>query len=183
MKTILKDFIAPILALSLICLAMAGTLALINHVTEPIIAEAAADRALETMRELIPEADDFIRMEDNLLSRIHAIYSTPNNVGFIIVVNVRGFGGEMRVMNGIGYDGTFLGSYVLSHNETISFANRVFGIRDEYESRGESLLDVDAISGATVTFRAYQNALNYALSAFDIIFSQSLGEHGGVADE
>ena len=169
MRSIIRDFAAPILALSMICLVMAGALALINHVTEPIIVEAAAERALETMRELIPDADEFVRIDTDLPDYVHAAYKAANNTGYIIVINVRGFGGQMRVMNAVDPNGGFIGSYVLAHSETISFANRVFAVRDEHEQRGESLLDVDAVSGATVTFRAYQNANRLALEVFDLI--------------
>jgi len=169
MKNFLKDFAAPILALSVICLVMAGALAMVNHITYPVIAEAAAERALETMRDLIPDADEFVRIENELPEYVHAAYRTTNNVGVIVVINVRGFGGEMRIMNAISQNGELIGSSVLSHSETISFANRVFAARDDRELHGESLLDVDAVSGATVTFRAYQNANRLALEVFNMI--------------
>ena len=176
----MKDFIYPILALSLICLVMAGSLALVNNVTYPIIKEAAEERAYETMRQITPHVTQFelldIEQFDHLpitsayraigqLDYIMQIWTE----GYIFIINTHGFGGEMQVMVGISWDGRILGSSVLAHNETISFANRVFAISNEQESNGRSLLDVDAVSGATRTFRAYQNALNYAIEAFEIV--------------
>ena len=165
-----NDFIFPILALSLICLVMAGTLALVNNVTYPIIEEAAYYRAIEAMRNIIPQADDFLIVEsDNLPAAVVAAHKAANDTGYIFIVSTRGFGGEMLIMTGIDINGNFIGSSVLAHSETISFANRVFAVRDDYEARGQSLLEVDAITGATISFRAYQHAVRYAHEAFDAL--------------
>lgn len=165
-----KDFLFPILSLSLICLVMAGALALVNNVTHPIIEEAAYHRAVEAMRNIIPQADDFVEIEPGTMpTAIIAAYRATNGAGYIFIVRTRGFGGEMLIMNGICPDGNFIGSSVLAHNETISFANRVFAVRDDYEARGQSLLEADVITGATRSFRAYQYAIRYAHEAFEAI--------------
>ena len=165
----IKDFVFPILALSLICLIMAGALALVNDVTQPIIEEAAALRQFEAMQDIIPAADEFLPLELSLLpDSIVAAFRAGNGTGYIFVARVRGFGGDMRIMTGLAADGTFIRSTVLSHSETVSFANRVFGERDTIEAGGGNLLDLDAISGATLTFRAYQAALRAAKEAFEM---------------
>ena len=162
-----NDFIYPILALSLICLVMAGALAFINDITQPIIEEAAYIRANEMMRSIIPDADEFAKLDTEALpGAVVAAYRAANGAGYIFIVSTRGFGGEMLVMSGINADGGFAGSSVLAHSETISFANRVLAVRDDYEARGQSLLEADAITGATRTFRAYQDAIRYAYEAF-----------------
>ena len=165
-----KDFLFPILSLSLICLVMAGALAMVNNVTHPIIEEAAYYRAAQAMRSIIPAADEFVQIESDALPlAVVAAYRAVNGAGYIFIVSTRGFGGEMLIMNGICPAGHFLGSSVLSHNETISFANRVFAVRDQYEARGQSLLEADVITGATRSFRAYQDAIRYAHEAFDAL--------------
>ena len=170
-----NDFLFPILALSLICLIMTGALALVNNVTHPIIEEAAYIRAAEAMRNIIPQADEFVKIEsDTLPAAVAAAYRAVNGEGYIFIIRTRGFGGEMLIMNGICQNGNFVGSSVLAHNETISFANRVFALRDQYEAYGQSLLDADGITGATRTFRAYQYAVRYALEAFDALRESEL---------
>ena len=165
----IRDYVFPILALSLICLVMAGALALVNDVTYPVIQEAAAVRQFEAMQNIIPAADEFAAIDlAPFPDSIVAAYRALNGAGYIFVARARGFGGEMRIMSGLTANGEFIASTVLAHSETISFANRVFGYRDMYEARGQNLLDVDAISGATLTFRAYQQALNEALRVFEI---------------
>ena len=168
-----KDFVFPILALSLICLVMTAALAVVNETTKPIIESAAIERQFAAMQDIIPSADAFIEMEiEPLPSTIVSAYRAINETGYIFIVRSGGFGGEMRIMSGWTMDGRFIASRVLQHIETVSFANRVFGIRDSYESQGQSLLEVDAISGATITFRAYQRALSDAKEALEIVRGQ-----------
>ena len=165
----IKDYVFPVLVLSLICLIMTADLALVNNAAYPVIQEAAAARQFEAMQNIIPAADDFAAIDlTGLPDAVAAAYRALNGEGYIFVVRVRGFGGEMRIMSGLTASGDFIASTVLAHSETVSFANRVFGYRDAYGARGQSLLYVDAISGATLTFRAYQQALKEIFNAFEI---------------
>ena len=168
-----KDFIVPILAMSLICLFMTGALAFVNNITQPIIEVAAAQRADEAMRILIPEADSFIPIEspesDNFPPAIREAYRSANGVGYIFIVTTRGFGGEKSIMIGLCDVGDFHGSTVLAHNETISFANRVFQVRDYLEEQGKNLLYIDTLSGATQTLEAYQQGLILVFEAFETL--------------
>ena len=165
-----KDFVMPILALSLICLVMAGALTLVNNVTHPVITEAAAQRAEAARREMIPGADDFTAVEDERLpGSIIAAYATTNDVGYVFIVSVRGYGGEMRIIAGVDENGNIIRSSVLAHSETVGLGTGVFDVAAYMEAGGGSLLDVDAISGSTITLNAYRLALGDALEAFEII--------------
>ena len=168
-----KDFIAPILVMSLICLVMTGILAIVNNITEPIIEAAGRERADEAMIALIPDADSFIPISypksAHFPSAVREAYQAANGAGYIFIVCTNGFGGEKRIMVGLCDMGYFNGSTVLSHNETISFANRVFEVRDYLETQGKSLLDIDTISGATQTLDAYQQAIEYVYIALETL--------------
>jgi len=163
----MQDFIKPVLALSLICLVMAGALALVNNVTAPIILEAAAERAAVARLAIIPEANEFILIEnDNFPLNVVEAFTTTNNVGYIFVVNSRGFGGTMRIMVGIAPGGNIIRSEILAQEESPGFADRVSASVD---AAGGNILYVDAVSGATVTFGAYKGAVEAAFEAFEII--------------
>ena len=166
----MQDFVKPILALSLICLFMAGALALVNGATQPIIVAAAAERAEAARRDIIPHADDFVLVEHaDFAASIIEAYSTTNNVGHIFIVAVRGYGGEMRVIIGVDSNGGIIRSLVLSHAETVGLGTRVFDMAASMEAGGGSLLDIDTIAGSTITTDAYQLALQEALSAFELL--------------
>jgi electron transport complex protein RnfG len=168
-----KEFIAPILALSLICLMMAGALSLINNVTEPIITAAAAERAEQARKDIIPMAHDFVLIEsDDLPPNViyaHKAVARGDVIGYTFIVNTKSFGGDMRIIVGIDAEGRIIKSSVLAHSDTVGFIARVISVSDEAEERGSSLLDADAVSNATVSFNAYKRALETAAAAFEIV--------------
>jgi electron transport complex protein RnfG len=173
-KGMMKNYIAPILALSLICLVMAGALALVNNVTYPVIAEAAAERADQARRDIIPAAENFILIENDgftstILYAHRAVNRAGDMLGFTFIVSTKGFGGEMRIICGINPNGQIISSSILADSETISFVQRVAERSNELEHGGGSLLDIDAISNATVTFNAYRRALEDAMRAFQLV--------------
>jgi len=164
-----KDFVLPILSLTLICLAITGALVLVNNVTLPIITEAAVERAENARRDIIPHAVDFVLVEDERLPGSIIEAYTTNGEGYIFIVAVRGYGGEMRVIIGVNPDGSIISSSVLAHSETVGLGTIIFEISDYHEAGGGSLLDVDAVAGSTITLHAYQRTLSDALAAFEII--------------
>jgi electron transport complex protein RnfG len=163
-----KDFVLPILVLSLICLLMSGALAAANMITRPLIEQAAAGRAEAAMKEIIPQAEEFIPLdiEEGLPKTVREIYEAGGGKGFIIIVSAQGYGGEMLLMCGITPDGKIIKSTVLSHSETPGFGDKVFAAANEREARGEPF---DAVAGATISSRAYRNGLRDAVEAFEAI--------------
>ena len=165
-----KDFILPILSLSIICLIMAGALAIANSITYPVIADGAAQRAEAARRDIIPHAEEFVPIDAQPLPMsVIAAYMATNDAGYVFIVLVRGYGGEMRIIAGVDEEGQIIRSAVLSHSETVGLGTGVFDIAADMEYRGTSLLDVDAVSGSTITLHAYQQALADALAAFEML--------------
>ena len=170
-----NDFIMPVLVLTLICLIIAGALALINNITHPIIEEAAVERAYIAKREIIPEADEFILLEsDGMPKTVHEAYTTGNDTGYIfIIITDKGYGGDMRIICGISPEGKVIKSKVLSHTETQGLGTIVFDKAVEYEGLDKNLAGIDAIAGSTITSNAYKNAISDAFEAFEAV----RGEH------
>jgi len=168
-----KDFIMPIIVLSMICLFVTGALAVGNYFTQPVISAAAAERARQAMREIIPHADGFVSLElHGLPGAVNAAYESTNNAGYIFIVTTVGFGGNIRVMCGIDPDGRLIRTTVLSHEETPSFAARVFVESHVGQYWGRDISGIGGIytvSGATVTSAAFKNAIRYAFAAFEIV--------------
>ena len=168
-----KDFIMPIIVVSLICVIVTGVLALGHNLTQPIITAAAAERAGVAMRAIVPHADSFERVEMNGLPReIYAAYRISNNEGYIFIVTSSGFGGDMRVICGIDTDGRIIRTAVLSHTETLSFAAPVFAESHAGQYWGQDRNGVEGISlvaGSTITAVAFRNAVRYAFEAFEVL--------------
>ena len=175
-----KDFVMPILVLSLICLIMSGALAVVRSITQPVIEAAANERAEDAMREIIPEADEFVLLESNteeLPKSVTEIYGTANNTGYIFtVVSNSGYGGEIKLICGIDPNGEIIQITVLEHSETKGLGTKVFDKAVEYEGKDKNLEGIDAIAGATITSNAYKNAILDAFSAFEIVNITGEGE-------
>lgn len=168
-----KDFAAPILVLTVICLIVSGALAIGNAVTRPVIQDAAAERAEEARKEILPNAEEFVLLEiEGLPKTITEVYGTSNNAGFIFVITVHGYGGEIELACGIDNDGRILKCMTLAHKETKGLGTLVFDKEDEYAGKDKNLDGIDAVSGATITSTAYQNGIRDAFEAFEMIMME-----------
>ena len=179
------DIVKSILILSLICLFVAGALAVVNHFTYPKIKSDAAERAYGSRTKIIPEAEGFVMIDienlraNGLPETVVEIYKTTNNVGYIFTVYVKGFGREnLRLLCGVDMDGKIIKSnkddLVLSHSETPSYFNRVFTdlhLNRFWRNDKHGIQEIDVISGATITSNALKDAMRYALVAFELIRS------------
>lgn len=111
-----------------------------------------------------------------------------NVIGYIVsVISSEGYGGNIGLYVGIQMDGTIKGVSILEINETVGLgmeAGKVLAPQYEGKNVKEFLYtktgakeanEVDAISGATITTKAINNAVNMALN----MFWNDLNEAGG----
>ena len=171
MKDMFKNFIKPVLVLTCICLLVTALLAYINTVTSPIIAESEKKAAQEAMSEVLSQADSFKQVAfDTATERVTEIYRAENGAGYVFMLTTKGYGGDMKLICGVKADGTIEACKTLSHSETSGLGSKTAEdpYRDQYAGKNaETLNEVDAISGATISSTAYKNAIEEALEAFD----------------
>lgn len=167
-----KELIAPIVVLTVICLIITALLAFTNSVTSPIIEEAAAARAEEARMQTLPEADSFepIRV-DNLPETIREVYQATNGAGYVFMITVKGYGGEMQLICGIDNEGKITACKTLAHGETAGVGAKTAEepFRSQFTGVGEDLTGVSAISGATISSNAYIGAIQDAFTAFNLV--------------
>ena len=172
-KSAKSDFIAPIAVLSLICLVISGALAITNSFTEPIITSAAELRETAARKEMIPQADAYERIPiDGLPATIREAVRTTNDVGYVFTVVTNGYGGEVKVICGVGHDGNIIHSRVLEHSETEGLGSMIgdYSFSDQFDGRSKDQIeDIDAITGATISTVAYVKAIRDALAAYEIV--------------
>ena len=168
-----KDFIKPILVLATICLVVSGAIALMNDITFPVITAANAERTKATMIEIIPDAPDFEPVEaDALPSSIQRAYRATNDSGYVFIVSSNGFGGNMNVICGIDPDGKIIEVRTLQHSETKGLGDYIEKrpFTSQFDGKDSSgLTEIDSVTGATITFRAFIHAVEDAFEAFAII--------------
>jgi len=163
----------PLLVLTMICLVVSTALALVNSITYPIISAAAVERAEASMIEKIPHAAGFEMIEfdhdDGIPSTIREIYRTTNDVGYIFIAAVSGFSGDIVVICGIDPDGLIIASSTLSHTETqgIGTILEKESFLEPFEGLDNRLDGIDTVTGATISTRAYIQAINDIFIAFE----------------
>ena len=173
MKKNFNEIVKPVLVLVCICLVVTALLAYINSVTSPIIAKAEQEKTEQAMSEVLTEAEGFRSVEvDNLPDRVTEIYSAENGSGYVFMLTTKGYGGDMKLICGIKSDGTIEQCKTLSHSETSGLGSKTAEdpYRNQYCGKNfDTLSEVDAISGATISSTAYKNAIEDAFKAFDMV--------------
>ena len=101
--------------------------------------------------------------------------------GQAIEVESDGFGGKMKVMVGLAADGTILGYEILEHSETPGLGDKAAVWFKNADKPNQNIIgrkagkltvskdggDVDAITAATISSRAFLKAINSAAAQVD----------------
>ena len=173
MKKSFNEIIKPVLVLVSICLVVTALLAYINSVTSPIIAKAEEEKTRQAMTEVLSEADSFEKLEiGNLPERVTQAYSATNGAGYVFMLTTKGYGGDMKLICGMDADGVIEQCKTLSHAETSGLGSKTAEdpYRNQYcKKSADTLREVDAITGATISSNAYKNAIEDAFKAYDMV--------------
>jgi electron transport complex protein RnfG len=167
----------PIVVLCAICIIITGALAATNNVTAPIIEAATAEAQRLARIELLPDADEFTEVTDITAENVESIYTANNGVGTIITSSAKGYGGDVVVMTAFNPDGTIKQVKVTEQEETKGIGSNVAANSSYWEKysglSGKQALvldqDVDRYSGATISSRALNSAVNYAIAAYNML--------------
>ncbi len=168
----MKDIIKPIAVLACICLVVTAVLAYVNTVTSPIIKAAEEENAARARTEVLTNAKSFEEMKDiKLPEGVTAVYKGDGDSGFVIMMQQKGYGGNIKLICGIKNDGTIEAVKTLSHGETSGIGSKVVdngsGYREKYAGKSADDYDkVDAVSGATISSKAYKKAIASAFEAY-----------------
>ncbi len=101
--------------------------------------------------------------------------------GVAIETAVDGFGGQFRVMVGFDAEGNILGYEILEHQETPGLGSHMVHWFKNADKPGQNIIgrkagnlsvskdggDVDAITAATISSRAYCDAVNRAVAIYN----------------
>ena len=165
----------PIVVLVIICIVVTGALAATNGVTAPIITAATQEAERAARSELLPEAEDFEPVTGVEVANVSAIYKSTNDVGVVITSSAKGYGGDVVVMTAITPDGTIKQVKIQSQGETAgvgtkieneSFWSQYTGLPAETITLDQQ---VDRITGASISSSAVNDAVNFAIAAYNAI--------------
>ncbi len=171
-----------ILVLGGISLVASAGVGYVYKITEEPIAVAKAQNDRAALMEVLPEFTDS-RADTLTLDGLEVVVNTATNGGEVVgyavkTITSKGFSGNFSLMVGFTPDGTVRGVKVLEHAETP-------GLGDKMAKEGNSLFasfegrnpadmklavrkdggDVDALTAATITSKAYVDAVSRAFNA------------------
>lgn len=178
-----------LLSLTGICLVAGAILAGVNQFTAGPIAVAKATALEEAIKAVAPEFDNKPAEEAYMAAvaegdsvKIYPAKKDGQTVGGAVEsVTKKGFSGEIKVIVGFDMDSKILNYSVLQHAETPGLGSKMQDWfrtdRNKQDILGRTIPDgglkvkkdggdVDAITAATISSRAFLDAVNRAYSAF-----------------
>ena len=179
--TLLNMFVA----LFVICIVAGGVLGIVFNATKDPIAAAENAKRTAAIKNVLPEFKTLktvnvkSAMED-AENPFHLAYDANNNyIGAAVetFTNI-GFSGNISLMVGILADGTVKNISVLQHAETPGLGSKMEEetFKGQFNDKNPASFnfsvkkdggDVDAITAATISSRAFCDAVNRALSTFE----------------
>lgn len=176
MKSTLKNMVLMLFVIALVC---SGAVAVVYSLTKEPIALAQQNKAVEALRKALPEFDAIADTVEMDVCTIYPVVKGGSKVGYAVkTLSPNGFNGNVELMVGFTADGTIHNIEVLSQAETP-------GLGANMSSEGNALQasfvgkkaaemnmavrkdggDVDALTAATISSRAYSEAVQFAYEA------------------
>ena len=182
-----STLINMVVALLVIAAVSGGVLGLVYGMTKDTIAEVDQKKNEAAIQAVLPLEGEISYKADTLKYNYEGIDLTfPCNLaydangtfkGAAVKTSEGGFGGKIDMMVGFAADGTIKGTSVLSHAETPGLgANMTGKFKDQFVDKNPASYkltvtkdggDVDAITAATITSRAFSKAVDKAYQAFE----------------
>lgn len=166
----MKKHLMPSVVLGAICIVVALMLSLINSITAPMIENAQNAAANEALLVVLPDGKNFkeITLDETYPASITKGYSADG--GFVFQANVTGKSSGLIILIGIDAEGKIVGTKVIADQETDSYDANVFplveGTEGSYKGMNLDTFEPYLVAGATLTSKAYGEAVKAALQSF-----------------
>ncbi len=177
-----RDYIYPVIILTVICVVTTALLAVTNYFSAPVIVFNQEQSAKQTRMELLSSADDFTDVTGESGSLVQgekasvvSVFKANNGEGFVYTVKTTSFGGELTMMVGIAKDGKVTGVKVTGHSDTPGvgtknfdpdYLNKYAGMDKLAGGNVKKEQGFDYITGASVTGSAIHDGVNVSLMQF-----------------
>lgn len=177
-----SEMLKPVVVLTVICIVVSALLALTNGITAPIIEQKKLEAAMATRKELLPDATGFTELETTV-EGVESVHADDGGSGYVIVVNGKGYKGDLPVTVALSPEGEILGIKVDASGETAGVGSKVgeASYLAQYIGLGKQQSDgissatqnedgsaaIDILSGATVSSKAVYNAVGLAFEAYE----------------
>ncbi len=170
MKKIESTFINMLVSLLMVCLVSAGLLAGVYELTKADIAKAEQNKQENALKGVLPEFDT-IKTDSINGAPVFKAFKGNQYVGVATIASAMGFSDQIIIMVGLDKANNIVNYEVLSQKETPGlgtkcvdwFKNQINGKRIDTDFKvKQDGGDVDAITAATISSRAFLNAVENA---------------------
>jgi electron transport complex protein RnfG len=182
-KKLESTLINMILCLVLISVTMSAALGFVYLKTKGPIEVASKQKEIDAIKQVIPDfdSDPMANVTEKDGVKVYMLSLQNKPAGFAIkTFTDRGFAGHIEIMAGFKPDGTINNIVVLSHKETPGLGTKMTEPRFSSQFLGKNPEDftlkvkkdggqVDAITAATVSSRAYCDAIQRAFNTLKSI--------------
>lgn len=182
MESSLKNMVLVLFTITLLSSAAVGG---VYMLTEEPIAQAKVAAVNDALKQVLPEyeATTSQDIEVNALPiKVHTATVADKAVGYAVEsISKNGFGGEVRLMVGFDTEGTILNINVLEQKETPGLGTKMAdegnvllaSLKDKNAAQINLTVkkdggDIDALTAATISSRAYAEAVAVAYEAFKV---------------
>ncbi len=165
----MNKYIKSVLALTVICAAVALLLSATNLLTAPIIEQNESAAANEALLVVMPQGQDFTAVDlagYELPATVTEVFAESSG-GYVVKLTTAGYSTGMVIMCGVDASGTVTGATCLASSETLG-AEKTYG----QNTVGKTLADidtVDTVASVTKTTAAYRSAVKDALNTAVIL--------------
>lgn len=180
MKSTLSNMTAVLFGITLIASAGVGV---VNLITEEPIAEAKKAATIAALNNVLPTFDDnrITDLEiDALPIKVYTATAAGEVVGYAVeTMTKNGFGGAIRMMVGFTPTGEVINVNVLEQGETPGLGTKMTDegnpLITSFKGKNPADMkmavrkdggDIDALTAATISSRAYVDAMNRAWTAY-----------------
>lgn len=180
MKSTLFNMVAVLFTITLVASAGVGG---VNMITADAIAEAKKLAVTQAVKNVLPEFDDSEMTEltvDEIPVKVYTAVAGDEVTGYAVETMTKmGFGGAIRMMVGFSPEGEVLNVNVLEQSETPGLGTKMCddgnALISSVQGKNPADMklkvkkdggDVDALTAATISSRAYVDAVARAYAAF-----------------
>ena len=179
----MKYYLRLGLTLTIVCAVAAAGLGVTYSVTKGTIEKQIIKKEQDAAKIAFPDASDFPKKDyDKKLKNKYGVEgvftakSGAGDVGFVLKMSSKGYGGPMTMMIGISKSGEVAGVSIVEQRETPGLGSKIEDedfigqfknkkVSDPVEVKD----DINAITAATISSKAATKAVRDALDAFEEI--------------
>ncbi|MBS4014337.1 MAG: RnfABCDGE type electron transport complex subunit G [Bacteroidetes bacterium] len=189
-----STFLNMVITLLVVTAVASFTLASVYNLTKDPIAKAREAAKQQAISEVVPEFDNIVTMKFKSIDGPDSLefslaYKNNELVGIAVATYTdAGFSGKIKAMVGFLPDGTIKDVVHLEHAETPGLGDKIDKTKSDWSNKFQNKNpengikvkkdggEIDAITAATITSRAYCDAIERAYATFKANLTSITGE-------